>query len=205
MRRQNVCHDCGLKRKWLHRHHLIPKSQGGSNDLGNIIEICANCHEDRHGGPFGGIIGGNRLAHAPAAKAKRRSTMLALWRDPEYRERMVDAHRRAVKHRDWKATAEKIKAHWTPEKRAAHAKRIQKTRAATFWSSRGPNLKKNGRSKRWSGLFKCCIVCGTTKIKHRGRGLCRTCYTRKLYADQRAKARGVREAELRKRESRIKF
>jgi len=32
----------------LHRHHVIPRSQGGSNDDSNIVVVCANCHAKIH-------------------------------------------------------------------------------------------------------------------------------------------------------------
>lgn len=41
------CQICGTYRQSLHRDHIIPKFQGGSNELGNIQLLCANCHEDK--------------------------------------------------------------------------------------------------------------------------------------------------------------
>lgn len=43
------CKICGFDDKdCLHRHHIIPKSQGGSDDESNIIVLCANCHAKVH-------------------------------------------------------------------------------------------------------------------------------------------------------------
>ena len=84
------CHDCGVERDGLHKHHIVPKSLGGSNDPSNLVTLCANCHEDRHGGPCGGILKG-RLSNSPEAQAKRTQTMRALWADPAYRARQLVA------------------------------------------------------------------------------------------------------------------
>jgi len=35
--------------------------------------------------------------------------------------------------------------------------------------------------ENWSFKYRKCIVCGTTKKKHNGKGLCRTCYHRARY------------------------
>jgi hypothetical protein len=88
-----LCADCGTERPKLHRHHVVPRSQGGSDDQDNIILICANCHEDRHGGPHGGTS-----SHTAEARAKLGDSMRRRWQNPEYRA--------------------KIAASWTPTRRA---------------------------------------------------------------------------------------
>ncbi len=42
----------------LHVHHKKPLSEGGSNDLSNLITLCQDCHSNHHGWPIGG--GSNR-------------------------------------------------------------------------------------------------------------------------------------------------
>ena len=37
---------------------------------------------------------------------------------------------------------------------------------------------------RWSHHHECCVQCGTTDTKHKGRGMCRTCYTRQWKLDK---------------------
>lgn len=32
----------------LHAHHVTPRSEGGSNDLGNLITLCEECHQAVH-------------------------------------------------------------------------------------------------------------------------------------------------------------
>ena len=39
-------------------------------------------------------------------------------------------------------------------------------------------VKKTNNDKVWSGKHACCIVCGTTKRKHSGHGMCGRCYKR---------------------------
>jgi DNA-binding CsgD family transcriptional regulator len=87
-----TCAICGTERPWLHRHHLKPRSEGGT-DADGIVRICANCHEDIHGGPCGGLARG-RLANTPEARAKKADALRRRWGDAEYRERML-AKRRA--------------------------------------------------------------------------------------------------------------
>ncbi|MCK9369955.1 HNH endonuclease [Candidatus Dojkabacteria bacterium] len=42
--KNNLCQMCGMKKK-LTRHHIIPKSCGGSNSPINIEWICRPCHD----------------------------------------------------------------------------------------------------------------------------------------------------------------
>jgi len=41
------CQECGFKYK-LEVHHIIPRSQGGSNDPSNLITLCKKCHDKHH-------------------------------------------------------------------------------------------------------------------------------------------------------------
>ena len=74
----------------------------------------------------------------------------------------------------YKAKGEKIRAQWTPERRAAHAEKIREIRSKVKWANNGDNA---GLSK-WSAVHGKCINCKTTETPHQGKGLCRTCYTR---------------------------
>lgn len=89
---EGSCKRCGVVR-WLHRHHIVPRSEGGSNDPSNIESICANCHEDAHGGPVGGKLRGG-LGNSPASLAKKAETMRRRWADPEMRAKYVEARYR---------------------------------------------------------------------------------------------------------------
>lgn len=47
-----TCERCGTARAHIHRHHIKPRSEGGTDEDG-IELLCANCHEDEHGSPYG--------------------------------------------------------------------------------------------------------------------------------------------------------
>jgi len=45
----NFCSICGTTSP-LHVHHVKPFSQGGSNELSNLMLLCESCHSREHGG-----------------------------------------------------------------------------------------------------------------------------------------------------------
>lgn len=50
------CRDCGFRpeigeRDKLHVHHITPKSEGGSDEMDNLITLCEDCHNKRHSNP----------------------------------------------------------------------------------------------------------------------------------------------------------
>ena len=42
------CQNCGSSID-LHVHHLVKRSNLGSDALENLITLCSNCHRQRHG------------------------------------------------------------------------------------------------------------------------------------------------------------
>jgi 5-methylcytosine-specific restriction endonuclease McrA len=44
----HTCIKCGKKNIKLTKHHIVPKSEGGSNELSNIYYICRHCHDIIH-------------------------------------------------------------------------------------------------------------------------------------------------------------
>ena len=43
--RNGACEVCGFDCEFcLQAHHIVPISQGGTNDLSNLALLCANCH-----------------------------------------------------------------------------------------------------------------------------------------------------------------
>lgn len=45
-----TCQICGEKQEKFDVHHIIPKSQGGSNSIKNLITLCGKCHHKVHNG-----------------------------------------------------------------------------------------------------------------------------------------------------------
>jgi len=45
LKRDNYrCVNCGMTGKELHVHHVVPRSEGGTNDLSNLVTLCSRCH-----------------------------------------------------------------------------------------------------------------------------------------------------------------
>lgn len=38
------CVNCGQTGVELHVHHIVPRAEGGTNDLDNLVTFCAKCH-----------------------------------------------------------------------------------------------------------------------------------------------------------------
>lgn len=47
--RDSICVSC-RKGGFLHVHHKVPLSKGGSNKISNLCLLCADCHKKEHGG-----------------------------------------------------------------------------------------------------------------------------------------------------------
>lgn len=45
-----TCQYCGAKNTRLEVHHVVFKSQGGSDDLDNLVTLCESCHHNLHKG-----------------------------------------------------------------------------------------------------------------------------------------------------------
>jgi len=161
---QGNCHDCGKFRRSLHRHHLKPRSKGGTDADGTVL-LCANCHEDRHGGCFANEVSPasrlkhsrnlkkkwrdpkfrargianmhkvQKISHSPENKAKRGKAMKNLWADPAYREKMSKSR---------KASWAKL----TPAQRAKRTKGFQATyeerseRSRKVWAGKSAEERK---------------------------------------------------------------
>lgn len=46
------CQECGTKEGKLHVHHIVFRSNGGTNSPDNLITLCTDCHEKVHRGEF---------------------------------------------------------------------------------------------------------------------------------------------------------
>jgi 5-methylcytosine-specific restriction endonuclease McrA len=48
---ENICSVClNVSDSGAHGHHLIPFSEGGSENLSNFLTLCKSCHADWHSG-----------------------------------------------------------------------------------------------------------------------------------------------------------
>ncbi len=45
------CYICGFEDA-VERHHIIPRNEGGSNKISNIVSLCPNCHTLSHRGKY---------------------------------------------------------------------------------------------------------------------------------------------------------
>lgn len=43
-----TCQECGDEDPWLHVHHKIPRTEGGTDHIDNLVSLCPDCHADRH-------------------------------------------------------------------------------------------------------------------------------------------------------------
>ena len=44
---ESECNLCGSDNN-LEKHHIVPKSKGGSNKPRNLVKLCRNCHQQIH-------------------------------------------------------------------------------------------------------------------------------------------------------------
>lgn len=82
------CARCGIRRRWLHKHHIKFRCDGGT-DADGIELICANCHEDVHEGPMGGKSVYHRR-FSPEANAKRAAGTRRRYENPEERRKQSE-------------------------------------------------------------------------------------------------------------------
>lgn len=87
-----TCQRCGTERPWLHTHHVKARCEGGTDEPGNLQRVCANCHEDIHEGPYGGVHRG-RLANTPEARAKKGESLRRYYADPTNHAALVERRR----------------------------------------------------------------------------------------------------------------
>ena len=63
------CYICGFS-LCIERHHIVPKSKGGTNDIANMIRLCPNCHTAVHRGAYSE----EELFNLKEAKESKRGT-----------------------------------------------------------------------------------------------------------------------------------
>jgi hypothetical protein len=117
-----TCEICSAERGWLHKHHLKPQCEGGT-DADGIQWLCVNCHEDLHEGPMGGKSM-QAKRNTPEARAKKAEAMRKQWADPEFRAKMEAKRSRQFTPEVRAKMAQGTKRAWearTPEEKEAHS------------------------------------------------------------------------------------
>lgn len=71
------CKICKKESSSLEKHHILPKSLGGTDCEDNLISICSNCHEKIHDVKFRGK---NGLISKGHDRSKRENEDARLWR-----------------------------------------------------------------------------------------------------------------------------
>lgn len=89
-----LCERCANQRNWLHKHHVKLQCDGGTDSDG-LLWLCANCHEDVHGGPMGGDSVKHRRQSAEA-RQKRAESLQRYWASPEAVQDREERRRRAL-------------------------------------------------------------------------------------------------------------
>jgi 5-methylcytosine-specific restriction endonuclease McrA len=65
LKRDNYrCILCGATRN-LEVHHIVPRAEGGSNDLANLVTLCTACHDTTHDRPQGPLKDVDRDSASP--------------------------------------------------------------------------------------------------------------------------------------------
>jgi len=52
VRRRSACRCCICHKPFIEIHHIVPKSEGGSDDIKNAAPLCAGCHDIYGGNPM---------------------------------------------------------------------------------------------------------------------------------------------------------
>ena len=143
-----ACSRCGVERRYLQSHHIIRRRHGGTDDSENLLRLCSNCHEDEHGGSALKEIKDDPVTHEKWLTALRASMPLRTERQREYfasersaphRRKLADAQRKRWSDpAERQRMGEKVRAAWTPERRAAKAEEVRQLRAERHWSTRSP-------------------------------------------------------------------
>jgi len=72
------CQHCGSKDK-LEVHHIIYRSQDGTNDINNLITLCHECHQEVHKGKIKINRPKARSFKASAGVSSMKSSLIALF------------------------------------------------------------------------------------------------------------------------------
>lgn len=82
-----VCESCKQECCELHKHHIVPRSRGGSDDDSNLINLCLMCHGKAHDVSFKSQVG---VVKSGIKKVKKASELSRIWRDNGGIERILN-------------------------------------------------------------------------------------------------------------------
>jgi cytochrome c553 len=92
--RLEFCVACGSKEDLQH-HHLVMRSEGGSDDKTNLITLCTACHHKAHSRQMNG-----RYSHSELVRAGRIRALTRYKDETKELERVVEAKlRRGINYR----------------------------------------------------------------------------------------------------------
>ncbi len=86
-RRSGACWMCGTYRERLQRDHIVPKFEGGSNEIDNIQYLCANCHQDKT------LVDIGRYKQTDEQISRRIAALTGLKKIEQHKRRIGDALR----------------------------------------------------------------------------------------------------------------
>jgi RNA-directed DNA polymerase len=76
-----VCASPLLNNELLHEHHIVPKSQGGSDQLDNLVLVHLCCHQQLHANPGLWHLSNTAPTPTPRRRSDTKPQQLTLWDD----------------------------------------------------------------------------------------------------------------------------
>ncbi len=75
-----ICNSCKTEEVELHKHHIVPRSRGGSDEVNNLVDLCVDCHGKAHDVSFSSKTG---LVKGGVTFAKQVSEKSSCWASKE--------------------------------------------------------------------------------------------------------------------------
>ena len=155
-KRSGHCVKCGVFRECLHRDHIVPKWQEGTEDDSNIQYLCANCHEDKS-------IAETRT---PEFAVWQALTNRLRWKDPVFRKKTLEAMRGVPKTEDTKERMRKSAREYraTPEGKEATKKALRQR-----WINGKPESAHGRKGTKWSDKTRALNMKRLSSPEHKAR------------------------------------
>jgi hypothetical protein len=136
-KRSGHCVKCGVFRECLHRDHIVPKWQDGTEDDSNIQYLCANCHENKS----------IAEVRTPEFAIWQALTNRLRWKDPVFRKKTLEAMRGVPKTEETKERMRKSAKEYraTPEGKADLKKAVHQR-----WLNGQSGEVRRRKGKKWT-------------------------------------------------------